>query len=160
MVRLHLQPQDVLDALRMHLRGARDLEKVHAHTGRIQADRLQHRLLNHQAEPARRQLAAVHIRHVRPQHQAGLLAAPDFLEVPRLADSELDGVGTRIHKGAHHLAHVLNALEKAGLVEKAVVDGHVEASAGADVEQSLESVGFHRFRGRESGRITSRRADA
>jgi hypothetical protein len=56
---------------------------------------------------------------------------------------QLDGIRSRIHEGLDDLGHGLDALQESGLVEEAVVDGDVEASAGLGIEEALEAKVFH-----------------
>ena len=61
----------------------------------------------------------------------------------RLADRELDGVRRRMHQRLHRFAEILDALQKGGLVEEAVVDGDVEAAPGGGIEETVETIFFH-----------------
>ncbi|MEY5025335.1 MAG: hypothetical protein RLZZ244_863, partial [Verrucomicrobiota bacterium] len=83
------------------------------------------------------QLAAVDVGGVGAQDESGLLFSRDGLEVPCLADGELDGVGGGVDEGLDDVGHRLDALEEAGLVEETVVDGDIEAASGAGVEEAV-----------------------
>jgi hypothetical protein len=62
-----------------------------------------------------------------------------------LTRGQLDGVRSRLDNGPHGLGHILDPREEAGLVEEAVIDGHIEAAARFGVEETVESVWFHGF---------------
>lgn len=135
----------------MHFRGTGDLEEVHADAGRIEPHGLEHGFLDHQAEPGFRQFLSVDIGHVSAQHEGGLVAAWDLLEMAGLPQRELNRIRRCIHEGLHHRAHVFDALKETGLVEKAVIHGDVETAVGLGVEEAIEAVLFHGA-GWESGK--------
>ena len=60
-----------------------------------------------------------------------------------LTDRELDGVGAGVDERGDDLAHVFDALQEAGLVEEAVVDGDIEAALGRGVEEAVEAILLH-----------------
>ena len=63
-----------------------------------------------------------------------------LLQQARLADGQLDGVGTRGDEGVDRRRQVLDALQERLLAEEAVVDRDVEAAAGRGVEQAAQAV--------------------
>ena len=126
-VAVRFDPEDVLDALVRDLGLAGDAEEVHDHAGRIEPQPLLDGRLDHAAEERARELRAIDVGDVGAEHERGLLAARDGLEIVRLPDGELDGIGRGGHDRPHRLLHVLDALEEAALVEETVVDGDVEA---------------------------------
>ena len=144
---IRLQPQDVFDALIRHLRLAGDAEKIHHHARRIQPDRLLRRVADHPAEKGARQLTAIHIGHIRAQHQRRLVPARDTLQQLRLPDGELDRVRRRGHQRAHALPQILNAGQKPALIEEPVIHRHIETAARLSVEKAVEAKSFHARRG-------------
>ncbi len=141
---LRFDLEDVFDALVGDFRLAGDAEKIHYHAGRIEAHGLLGRIADHTAEERARQLGAVDIGHVGAQHERGLFLAGNALEQFRLADGKLDRIRCRFDEGTHTILEIFDALQKAALVEKAVVDGHVEAAVGLGIEETVEAKGFHR----------------
>jgi len=59
----------------------------------------------------------------------------------------LDGVRAGVDERGDDLAHVFDALQEAGLVEEAVVDGDVEAALGRGVEEAVEAILLYEGRG-------------
>jgi hypothetical protein len=55
----------------------------------------------------------------------------------------LDRVWSCLDQCANNLRHGFDALQEAGLVEKSMVHGDIEAAAGERIEKSIETVGFH-----------------
>ena len=143
-VGLGLEFEDVLDAFGVHFGCAGDLEEVHADAGGVVAHGLEHAVFEHEAEAAVfGQRLAVNVRHVGAQHEAGLLAAGDLLQMARHAERELDRVRGCLDECLQHGAHVLDAMQEASLVEEAMIDGDVEAAVGLGVEEAFEAEGFH-----------------
>ena len=66
-----------------------------------------------------------------------------------LTDRQLEGVGAGVDERGDDLAHVFDALQEAGLVEEAMVDGDVEAALGRGVEEAVETILLHE--GEEGG---------
>jgi len=139
-VGLGLEAQDVIDALGMDFGGTGDLEKVHANAGGIKPDGLEHGVRYHFAETRWQEFFSVNVRNIGAQDEGGLLFSGNGLEVARLADGELDGVGPGIDEGFNDLRHVFDSLEETGLVEEAVIDGDIEAAVGPGVEETVEAV--------------------
>jgi hypothetical protein len=69
----------------------------------------------------------------------------DHLQVSGLPGGELNGVRSCCHDGFYGLRHILNACEKARLIEESVIDGDIEATAGFRVEETVQTVGFHKL---------------
>ena len=76
---------------------------------------------------------------VGAEDQCRLGSQRERLEVAGLAEGELDRVGSRGRDGGNGAGHVLDAREKTGLVEEAVVDRDVEAPAAGGVEETVEA---------------------
>ena len=125
---LGLEAEDIIDALGVDFGCAGDMEKVHAHTCGIEADGLKHGLLDHFAETRSQQFLAIDVGDIGAEDKGGLLLSRYGLEMASLADGELDRVRAGIDEGLHDVRHVLNSLKKTGLIEKAVIDGDVEAA--------------------------------
>jgi hypothetical protein len=62
----------------------------------------------------------------------------------RLARGQLHGIGSGLYDRVDRALHVLDPGEKSRLVEKPVVDGHVKAASGFRVEETVQSVCFHK----------------
>ena len=127
---LEFERADILNALVRYAGRSWNLEKIHAHTGRIESDSLKARLLDHRTQRLDGQLAAIDIRHIRAENEGWLLTAWDHLQVSGLPGGELNGVRSGFHDGFYGLRHILDACEKARLIEKSVIDGDIEATAG------------------------------
>jgi hypothetical protein len=133
--------EDVIDALRVDIGRAGDLEEIDADADRIEAHGLEHRVLNHGGEACGGEVYAVDIRDVGAQDEGGLVLAWEGLEVASLADGELDGVGAGLDQGLDGGGHRLDTGEEAWLVEEAVVYGDVEAAVGGGMEEAIEAHG-------------------
>jgi hypothetical protein len=83
--------------------------------------------------------------HIRAKNERRLLTARDFLQMARLTGGELNRIRRGFHNSLHRLCHVLNACEKARLIKKAVIDGDIKAAAGFGIEETVETVGFHKL---------------
>jgi uncharacterized protein (TIGR00645 family) len=142
-VALGFELQDVLDALIGDLGLAGDAEEIYHDARCIEADRLFHGVFDHPAKKRTRQLLAVNVGDIRAEHECGFRADGKRLEIVRLSDRELDGIGRRMHERLHCFAEILDALQKSGFIEKAVVDGNVEAAPGGGIEESIETIFFH-----------------
>ena len=138
-----LQLKNVEDALVGDLGLLGDAEEVDHDAGRVEPHRLADRVGEHAREKGAGQLGAVNVGDIGAQHQRGLGADGRGLQVGRLADGQLDRVGAGRHEGGDRLGQVLDAGEKRGLVEEAVVDGDIEAPLGLRIEQAVETGGFH-----------------
>ena len=143
-VAFRLQAQDVLDALVRDFRLLGNAEQIHHHAHGVQAQRLLDRRLDHAAEERPRQLLAVHVGHIRAQHQRRLGPARQGLQVVRLPDGELDRVRRGGHQRVDAFFQVFNPLQEPALIEEPVVHGHVEAAVGAGVEEPVQTIHFHK----------------
>ena len=137
-----------MNALVGQLGPVRYAKQIHHHAGRVQSERLFDRLLDHPTEQRPRQRGAVHVRHVGAQHEGRFFTARQRLEVVRLADGELDGVGSGGDHCLQGFFEVFDAVQKAAFVEKAVVDSDVKAVARSGVEHAVEAIAFHESAGR------------
>ena len=142
-VAFQLERTNVFDAPVCHLRSSGYLKKIHAHAGRIEPHRLQARFFNNRAHRFDRQLATVDIGHIRAKNERGFSTPWKLLQMACLAGGQLDRVRRGFDNDLHGRRHVLDAGEKAGLIEKSVVDGDIEAAAGFGIEEAVEAVGFH-----------------
>ena len=126
-------------------------EEIHDDAACIEAELLFDRLIDHAAEKRAREGAAVNVGDVGAEDERGLFFAGERLEVMRLADGELNGIGRGLNESADGFLEILDALEEAAFVEKSVVDRDIEAAVGLGIEQTIEAILFH------EGRIVLRR---
>ena len=143
-IALDLESVDVFDALLGDIRGAGDLEEIHAHAGGIQAHGLEHGLGDHARVAGIREFAAVDIGHIHTEDEARLVVARSVLQMPRLAGGQLDGIRARRDEGGDGLGDILDAGEEAGLVKETVIHGDIEAASGLGVKEAVEANGFHK----------------
>jgi hypothetical protein len=144
-VALEFESADVFNALIGDPRRSGNLEKIHAHAGGIESNGLKTRFLDHRTQSLDGQLAAIDICRIRSENERGFLTARDFLQMAGLTGRELNRIRRGFHNGFHSLRHVFDACQKAGLIEKAVIDGDIKAAAGFGIEETVETVGFHRI---------------
>ena len=121
--------RDVRDAFPVQPRLIGEQEQVDDDRGGVEAQRLLDGLVDQGAEELARQPRPVDVRDVDAHHERGLRLPGNGLEERRLTRRELHGIGTGGHHRVDGPSHVLDAAEKPRLVEHAVIDGDVEASA-------------------------------
>jgi hypothetical protein len=63
----------------------------------------------------------------------------------RLSDGQLDGVRGGSDQGLDAFLEILDPLQEPALIEKAVVDRHVETAIGAAIKEPIDSVTFHKI---------------
>src|SRR5687768_9276920 len=126
-------------------------EEIHDHATRVEAQSLFDGLIDHAAEKSAREGGAVNVGNIGAEDERGFFFAGEGLEVVRLADGELNGVGRGLHEGFDRFFEILDALQEAAFVEKSVVHGDIKAAVGLGIEQTIEAILFH------EGRIVLRR---
>jgi hypothetical protein len=132
-----LQFQDVLDARFAHLGLARNLKKIDAHAGRIEAQRLLDGLVDDTAVELAREFPAINVRNVGAQHERGLEPAGKFLQMTRLTHGQLDGVRTRRGNERDGLLDIFDSGEEFVFVEKSVINRDIEATARNGMKQAV-----------------------
>jgi hypothetical protein len=130
-ITLGLQLADVLNALIRNLGLPGNLEEIHDHAGRVEPQRLLDGMRDHPGKKSARKLAAINVCNVRTQNESGLLLPRNGLQSRSLANRELNRIRPRGDERLHAAVEMLDAREKRALVEKAVVDGDIEAAPGA-----------------------------
>ncbi len=141
-VTVRFDPENVLEALVGHLWLVRNREQIHDHARGIDAQRLLHRFMDHAAEESPGQCRAVHVGHIGAEDERRLLAPGQRLEQRRLPDRELDGVRPRRNQRGNRTLEILDSGQEGILVEKTVVDRHVETAAGLGIEEAVEAIRF------------------
>jgi hypothetical protein len=150
-VALGFDLEDVQDALVGHFGLLGNAKEIHYDATRIEAHGLFDGLIDHAAEKSARESGAVNVGYIGAENERGFFFAEQRLEVMRLADGELNGVGCGLHKDFDRLFEIFDALQEAAFVEKSVVDRDIKAAIGLGIEQTIEAVLFH------EGRIVLRR---
>jgi hypothetical protein len=134
-----------LDALVGDFRLVGNAEESHHHADRVEPQRLLDRSLDHAAEKRAWQVLAVDIGHVGAQDEGGFMAPRITLENRRLSDGQLNRVRRRFDQRGDGLPDVFDAGKKSVFVEKAMIDGHVEAAVRFGIKEAVEAGGFHRL---------------
>ena len=142
-VALGFKAEGVLDALLGDGGVVREMEDVHDHADGVETQGLLHRGIDQTRIDMVAQILPVDIGNVGAENQRGLLPAGDALEIMRLTDSQLDGIGIRVGDGLDGTTHVFESVEEWRLVEDAVVHGDVEAALGIGVEEAIKAKFFH-----------------
>ena len=133
-----LQRRDVADALAVQVGLVGEQQEVDDDARGVEPQPGADRVLDHLAEQLARELGGVHIGDVGAHDQRGLGRPGDVLQMARLAGGELDRIGRGVDQGSDRGGDVLDAAQERALVEKPVVDGHIEA-APVGREQAIES---------------------
>ena len=142
-ITLRFDLQDILNALIARFRLIRDAKEVYHDASGIQTKRLFDRVFNHAAEEGARELLAVDIGHVGPQHQRRLLAPRQRLQESSLTEGQLNGIGRGRNQGFDGIGKIFDPGKKAILIEKPMIDSDVEAAVGFGVKKTVQTIRFH-----------------